>query len=824
MANPLFQKSKEETLEYDAYIAYCEGNYKWVYGPLRSFLEERRNYKLLLSDRGDGDVRPGQNRLAISNSISKCKKMILIISNEFVNNEWTSYEATVGIEHFIGLQAKIIVISLESITKSEIPQCVMQMVSLDANDHIRKTDTLNENNIFWKTLDLAMKHIITPNISLALYDYMCHNIVGTEEHVKTIRLMNTMRDNFSSSKSFTIITSGSYGEGLEMRGSDLDIMQVRNYIQVNADKQPDFDTNTTYLSMDTDDVKPGFTQLRLEYSRRQYDLQCCEEHNGKHYISSALYKGNILLFGDKGRIIHGPCLTNKRGDIDFALSLHCKTWISSAENWITRSGSSWPSHNVTQSIINHGVLFVPIGVHGSPTEDLEWRVSFSVAEKLLINTFTHTQLMCYALLKIILKDVIANDYECKDLLCSYFLKTIIFWISEEQPSSVWQPDNLIPCFMRCFSRLVYCVEHSVCLHYFIPENNLFENKIEGRARDVLLKKINTLYSYGWRCILFSDQISNFDVAMWNFPIEPFTLYVNDVKKIVQSRMLYATNSFLETYSEGDIFNTGLLHNIWWHHFSLKQLYAYYMSRRCRRLAQRLPLDGAIINNKYQYKRYTSCLSTLLMNVYHDAVSGWLMVASLFYKTKQYRKALYIIRYSISKCTRDKLFFGMILSDIHYQSLKLQTFAKKSVAYLLKIMFVDSIRLITDSTLTPDELSSEGRNRTYLFPAIAYAYFLSFICHYHLNNVRQCQDSLEGLELVIAESYLLPNWNTEDAYTLLGIALELHGDKESARQAFLKSVELSEDESHSFPAWRRLYIDLDRKCIKLLEHCYHSSVN
>ncbi|CAG2252693.1 unnamed protein product [Mytilus edulis] len=157
MANPLFQKSKEETLEYDAYIAYCEGDYKWVYGPLRSFLEERRNYKLLLPDRGDGDVRPGQNRLAISYSISKCKKMILIISNEFVNNEWASYEATVGIEHFIGLQAKIIVISLESITKSEIPQYVMQMVSLDANDHIRKTDTLNENNIFWKTLDLAMK-------------------------------------------------------------------------------------------------------------------------------------------------------------------------------------------------------------------------------------------------------------------------------------------------------------------------------------------------------------------------------------------------------------------------------------------------------------------------------------------------------------------------------------------------------------------------------------------------------------------------------------------------------------------------------------------
>ncbi|XP_076086779.1 cyclic GMP-AMP synthase-like receptor 2 [Mytilus galloprovincialis] len=295
--------------------------------------------------------------------------------------------------------------------------------------------------------------------------------------------MNTVRDNLSRSESGTCITSGSYGEGLEMRGSDLDLMRVSKSIKVNDDEQPDFDPSKTYLSMDTDDVKPGFTLLRLEYSRDQYILKCCEEHNGKRYFSSALYKGNILLSGDKGKQIHGPCITDRKGVVDYAFSLHCKTWISSAVNWITRSDSSWPSHNVKHSILKHGVLFVPIGVHGSPKEDLEWRVSFSVAEKLLINTFTHTQLMCYALLKIVLKDVIANDSECKDLLCSYFLKTIIFWISEELPSSVWQPNNIITCFMRCFGRLVYCVEHSVCSHYFIPENNMFENKIEGRGRD-----------------------------------------------------------------------------------------------------------------------------------------------------------------------------------------------------------------------------------------------------------------------------------------------------------------------------------------------------
>lgn len=60
--------------------------------------------------------------------------------------------------------------------------------------------------------------------------------------------------------------------------------------------------------------------------------------------------------------------------------------------------------NVKYDVLKHGVLFVPFGVTGSPTEHLEWRISFAVAEKLLINTFTYTQLIRYALLKIILKD------------------------------------------------------------------------------------------------------------------------------------------------------------------------------------------------------------------------------------------------------------------------------------------------------------------------------------------------------------------------------------------------------------------------------------
>ncbi|XP_052078277.1 uncharacterized protein LOC127716191 [Mytilus californianus] len=333
----------------------------------------------------------------------------------------------------------------------------------------------------------------TKTLSLALYLYMCQNIVGTENHVKTMRLINTVRDNFTSGKEFIIITSGSFGEGLEMRGSDLDIMYLEKVLKV-YEKIKTYNSDDVYLTMETDDVKVKITQLQIEHMDPLFLSILCEERNGKHYFSSALFKQETLR--KTSGVLHGPCLSNKTGTYDQALCLHCTTWISQASQWITRSSNAWPSYNVKQSILKHGVLFVPIGVKGSPKEDIEWRISFSVGEKFLINTFTHTQLICYALLKILLKDVLETYTECRELLCSYFLKTIIFWISEELPQSIWKPKNLINCFMRCFSRLIYNVEYSVCLHYFIQENNMFENKIEGRAREILLEKLYNLHSYG----------------------------------------------------------------------------------------------------------------------------------------------------------------------------------------------------------------------------------------------------------------------------------------------------------------------------------------
>lgn len=61
--------------------------------------------------------------------------------------------------------------------------------------------------------------------------------------------------------------------------------------------------------------------------------------------------------------------------------------------WIRRQNNGWPTTDVKQSIVQYGVLFVPIGVKGSKHEELEWRISFSVGEKFLVFLYTYTVTM-----------------------------------------------------------------------------------------------------------------------------------------------------------------------------------------------------------------------------------------------------------------------------------------------------------------------------------------------------------------------------------------------------------------------------------------------
>ncbi|KAJ8322117.1 hypothetical protein KUTeg_000588 [Tegillarca granosa] len=282
------------------------------------------------------------------------------------------------------------------------------------------------------------------------------------------------------------VYSGSRAEGLLLPGSDIDVicnLCVRFLFCPVSD-----------LIIDTTNIKPGFVRLR-----------CHDNISYPYCISSALVKtdnGSVLsriVFRDTvvnilqtvfpSSVAHGPCLTfvipPLKTESDLLFCFSCKTWPVVAYEWIDRyRNNSWPPHDLISDIERDGCLVVPIGNPNSPE-----------TEKKLVHSINHTQLLCYGLLKLYLRHVVNSNTEIKDLICSYFLKTCLFYCIEEE-CIIWNKENFLNCFWTCFRRFIKWVKDEYCQNYFIKENNMFEGKVCGEKGKILLQCLTKLYNEG----------------------------------------------------------------------------------------------------------------------------------------------------------------------------------------------------------------------------------------------------------------------------------------------------------------------------------------
>ncbi|XP_061179640.1 uncharacterized protein LOC133188283 [Saccostrea echinata] len=165
---------------------------------------------------------------------------------------------------------------------------------------------------------------------------------------------------------------------------------------------------------------------------------------------------------------------------------------------------AWPSLPVLEKIIRNRCHCVPIGSKlDSPYNELEWRLSFSQAEQQLVCTMNHTQFLCYGLLKIFLKEVMNNRQE--PILCSYYMKTTMFWIMQLGHVQ-WYPNNLLDCFWKCFKYLIHFVYPGEFPNFFIPQNNMFINKVVGDILESLLQELYQYYRMGVSCLPLSPTL------------------------------------------------------------------------------------------------------------------------------------------------------------------------------------------------------------------------------------------------------------------------------------------------------------------------------
>ena len=277
----------------------------------------------------------------------------------------------------------------------------------------------------------------------------------------------------------------------------------------------------------------------------------------------------------------------------------------------------WPSLDLIAKCGMFRVLFVPIGCKGSPYEAIEWLLSFSVKKKWLVMSLNHTQLLCYAFLKDLLKEVINESPRLDGLFCSYYLKTILFWMIEEIDECKWSPDNFISCYMACIQRLLYCVEFSTVVHYFMLDNNMLEDQLASRDKTELTNLLRDLFKSGWSCFLKTETFGVKNILMskpilslgFRFP----DIYgnMNLLYKFVEDITCLGVTSEMHP-------NRILYHLLRNNRNKMEQdICIYFLSKLCQRESQ-LQSPMAPLNNKQRYKQYKRCQSKLLIGLNTDA--------------------------------------------------------------------------------------------------------------------------------------------------------------------------------------------------------------
>ena len=334
--------------------------------------------------------------------------------------------------------------------------------------------------------------------------YLLDDVTGTEEIVKMRQDYCKIVDCMKSIKpdKFNIYYTGSKAEGLDLPGSDHDFMHDINDmgdIEVSESIEDLLQsTRANKLLIVTDNIPPAFALLKCINVYDQSLRRAIVNMGDNAYLSSQefLSSPNLLKSETQTRRIQGPSIeawqdfedTSAAGQ-DNVPSILCKAWPTVAAEWKARPRHyGWPSQRDKESTEAFGCHLVPVGHPRSTKRSLEWRLSFSIAERTLVWSFNHTQIQCYALMKLILKEFVKTNCieKHKNVLCSYFIKTFLFWQFETTDPLFWQTSNLVGCLMYLLHEFYICIEAGHLRHYFVPRFNLLDIKLTPDAQKELL--------------------------------------------------------------------------------------------------------------------------------------------------------------------------------------------------------------------------------------------------------------------------------------------------------------------------------------------------
>ncbi|XP_071146160.1 uncharacterized protein [Mytilus edulis] len=651
-------------------------------------------------------------------------------------------------------------------------------------EYLENCTDCNKDNLPW--VDPREHH---------LYEHLV-NIVGSEIDIRKRQRLFIIQDmivNSSDLTDRTQIFSGSLAEGLDLPGSDMDVMYVSKIEKIIHNEKNILNPvyGVSLYTMETDIDHPGFARINTVATHNGLSLreQCGSCPSGsctgtRFFKSTHGFLNGYMQKMKYTTFIHGPCLSDKDQKIDDAYCIRCKNLPHNTMPWASRHGRQWPPSFVIDRIVKYGCLLVPIGPKTSSDNRFLWRISFSAAERLLVHSFNFTQFLCYGLLKLTLKRIINTNDKVNDLLCSYFLKTALFWVSEEIDIDTFQLSKIYHCFFLCLDKLISWVNTCYCPNYFIPEHNMFIGKIDESNNKILL------------CVLQSIQCGGIDGLIHNlFPIDnEHHLLISTKRKysfIPLDFLLYRTTIHMMNTIPRNILNyykaLSCVHSLLKSESSTFiidscKLYKYYMSQF---IVQLLPSPITIGNTIYIRKCYHKHLQN---GTKTDTVSGWLLYASFYYVIGQFNDTLKITDYVLGRWSPYMLLIDFDSCDTWTINYKYNVHSFMTVNERMTLATAQHVHYVQHSQLIPEELQLEVEHSGMNILPNVMSYCLRFLCYHHLGDIPNKRQALRDLDITVKDNVIISNDAVSHALTLLGVCFEISGDKDMAYQCYEEALQ------------------------------------
>nr|XP_022298621.1 uncharacterized protein LOC111107632 [Crassostrea virginica] len=646
-------------------------------------------------------------------------------------------------------------------------------------------------------------------ISESVYVGLCLKI-GTPQQVAIRRDVVDIKELLEHKLTITDyqvrMMSGSRREGFRFKDSDHDFMYWFNDNRVLWDFSQATLYNThryTLILCDSSESPPGFTLLWLPLERAgRRVLSSCVRINGALYISSAMYRDNTCTPHHSDSTVHGPCISGRLSggsEYDYAHCFVSDFWPPSAYSWTDRC-QSWPPPNVVNDIVRSGCHFVAIGHKLGNHADNEWRISFSQAEQKLVYAMNHTQFLTYGLLKLFVKEFNRGKTEEEKLLCSYHMKTAIFWAIQRNTIDHWCPQNLLAGFWVCYKLLLKWVYEGVCPNFFIPENNMFLKKVHGVAQRNLFTQLNGLYEKGIAFLLQNSSISSYIMDVLCNP----RLSVYTDERAMVSEVMLDRELFEEIYLRDPLPpNINLPTCI--KYLSMVEQLIRSPLRQCQvpmlqKLTATILQTSAFIlhemytntsgGNKQMYIADKRSCYMLKLAAKLGFVSDLLYIAMYFYKTFRHREAL-----SVIEMTKVKLAQPGLMHRTHvYPERYTEAVGGRSWSYKMRYAVAYTIKFYTDICyiyeLTPEQQSSSFNQyeKVLYIPPYILLHMLEFLCCRHVDPMR-AQAALDDLQVLVHHDQgLFVHVDLRDiSWEILGICQQMTGNRQAALYSYRQSL-------------------------------------